>query len=104
MTKAPARTRLARAWGLGSGGSVTSLCGEARDLNGVFLQFYQVPVRLEGDSVAGKVEVVGAEGAVPVREVVADARKDTRGEVWGERVEEKVRFLGILGEVGAVLQ
>lgn len=83
---------------------MTSLCGEARDLNGVFLQFYQVPVRLEGDSVAGKVEVVGAEGAVPVREVVADARKDTRGEVWGERVEEKVRFLGILGEVGAVLQ
>ena len=65
MTKAPARTRLAHAW--------------------------------------GQVEVVGAEGAVPVREVVADACKDTRGEVWGERVEEKVRFLGILGEVGAVL-
>lgn len=46
--------------------------GEARDLNSVFLQLHEVPVPFEGDSHAREVEVVRAEGAVPVGEVAAD--------------------------------
>lgn len=46
---------------------------EARDLNSVFFQLDEVSVRHVRDSVAREVEVVGAEGAVPIGEVVADA-------------------------------
>lgn len=42
--------------------------GGARDLNGVLLELDEDAVGMAGDSVAGEEEVIGAEGAVPVRE------------------------------------
>lgn len=47
--------------------------GKARYLNRVFFQFNDVPVVYVRNSSAGEVKVVGAERAVPVRKIVADA-------------------------------
>lgn len=41
---------------------------EARDLNGVLLELHRVPIGVMADAGAGQEEVVGAEGAIPVRE------------------------------------
>lgn len=73
--------------------------GEAGELDRVLLQLEEVAISGGGAATAGDEHVVGAKGAVPVREVVADSPDDAgegvRPEVGGEGDEVKVSLLAV---------
>ena len=66
------------------GDEVAQFGRETRDLDGVLFELDEVAVGFETEAGTGEVEVVGAEGAVPVRVVGADSADETRDGARGK--------------------